>query len=202
MRIKSSTSVALLLFICFLAVLIFSGCARHRDPVENQTPMGQGSLGRSADDKAPQSPQISQAPQGPRIITRSGQDYYVDSNGALHVITRRVIEVPDAGGGLYYIEDDDRPYYIDQSNRLYSRDSTGRTYYIEELRPVRPVEREATPRVPEAYAPMAPARSMESCESQWQSCMSGCNGISPRQPYDRPNCIRNCDVIRNGCLGR
>jgi hypothetical protein len=125
----------------------------------------------------------------------------VDSQGALHLITRQVIESPGAAGGLYYIiEDDDRPYYRDQNGRLYYRDSSSRTYYIEDVRPGRSGETVIIQRGPEGYAPMTPARSMESCESQWQDCMSGCNGISPRQPYDRPNCIKNCDVIRSGCL--
>lgn len=145
----------------------------------------------------------SQSYQGQRFIhDAGGQDYYVDSRGALHLITRRVIEDPGVMGGLYYIEDDDRVYSIDQSQRLYYRDSSGRIHYLEEVRPGRAMDTVIISRQPETYPPMAQARSMESCESQWQSCMSGCNGISSRQKYDRPNCISNCDVIRSGCRGR
>jgi len=145
----------------------------------------------------------SQSYQGQRFIhDAGGQDYYVDSRGALHLITRRVTEAPGVMGGLYYIEDDDRVYSIDQSQRLYYRDSSGRIRYIEEIRPGRAMDTVIISRQPEGYVPAAPAWSMESCESQWQSCMSGCNGISSRQKYDRPNCISNCDVIRSGCRGR
>jgi len=145
----------------------------------------------------------SQADQSQRFVhDAGGQDYYVDSNGALHLVTRRVIEVPGVLGGLYYIEDDDRAYSIDQSQRLYYRDSAGTIHFLEEVRPGRAMETIVISPQPDAYAPMAPARSAESCESQWQSCMAGCKGISSRQADDRPNCISNCDVIRRGCLGR
>ncbi|MFP5223476.1 MAG: hypothetical protein ACLGSA_14390 [Acidobacteriota bacterium] len=144
-----------------------------------------------------------QSYQGQRFIhDANGQDYYVDSKGALHLITRRVVEAPGVMGGLYYIENDDRVYYIDQSQRLYYRDSSGGIHFLEEVRPGRPMETVIISRQPETYAPMTPVLSRESCESQYQSCMSGCNGISPRQTYDRPNCISNCDAIRSGCLGR
>ncbi|WP_027190941.1 hypothetical protein [Fundidesulfovibrio putealis] len=145
----------------------------------------------------------SQSYQGQRFIhDAGGQDYYVDSKGALHLVTRRVIEAPGAMGGLYYIEDDDRAYSIDQSQRLYYRDSSGGIHFLEEIRPGRAMDSVIISRQTEGYAPAAPAWSRESCESQWQSCMSGCNGISSRQKYDRPNCVSNCDVIRRGCLGR
>ena len=199
MSTRGNTAITLFLCVGLLAFLSLPGCTRHRVPDENQMQMGQGSMGQGSGTQVSQAPQVSQVPQGPRFVTQSGRDYYVDSRGALHLITRQVIESPGAAGGLYYIEDDDRPYYRDPSNRLYYRDPSNRTYYIEDVRPGRS-ETVIIQREPERYAPVA--RSMESCESQWQSCMSGCNGISPRQPYDKPNCIRNCDIIRNGCLGR
>lgn len=147
----------------------------------------------------PQAPQ-PEPRQGSRFVrSNDGRDYYVDSKGALHLITRQVIESPGAAGGLYYIEDDERPYSRDQGDRLYYRDSSGRTYYIEDVRPGRPGETIVIQHGSGMYAPMAQARSYESCESQWQTCMSGCNGISTRQKYDRPNCVSNCDVIRSGC---
>lgn len=57
---------------------------------------------------------------------------------------------------------------------------------------------------PMAYPPAYPttypmAYPRESCASQWEKCMSGCQGISPRQAYSRPECISNCEAIRSNC---
>ena len=180
-----NTTVLIFMALALLSVSILPGCAKTQQETQAPPPVA-----------APQY-------QGPRFVhDASGQDYYVDSRGALHLVVRRAVEVPGSGGGIYYIEDDTRAYSIDQSERLYYRDSSGVIHFIEEVRPGRAMETVIITRQPERYAPMAPARSMESCESQWQTCMSGCNGISPRQAYDRPNCISNCEVIRSGCLGR
>lgn len=184
MSIRKNTTLILLLIVGLLATLSISAFAK-RQVIQVQP--------------APS----SQSYQGERFIhDEGGQDYYVDSKGALHLVTRRVIEAPGVMGGLYYIEDDDRAYFIDKSQRLYYRDSSGGIHYLEEIRPGRAMNSVVISRQNQSYAPSAPAWSMESCESQWQSCMSGCKGISSRQTYDRPNCISNCEVIRNACQGR
>lgn len=186
MHTTGNTTVLLVLTLALLSASSLSGCANKQQVTQAPPPVA-----------APQ------PYQGPRFVhDASGQDYYVDSKGALHLIVRRVVEVPQSVSGLYYIEDDNRAYSIDQSERLYYRDSAGGIHFLEEVRPGRPMGTVIISRQPEVYVPAAPTWSRESCESQWQSCMSGCNGISSRQTYDRPNCISNCDAIRSGCLER
>ena len=198
MLIRRNTALILLLLSGLLSLLILPGCTRHRDANENQVQMGQGSLGGGTSARTDQvPPMVSQVPPGPHFVVQSGQDYYVDSRGALHQIVRR--ETVSGGVLYYYIEGDERGYLVDESGRLYYREPAGRIVYYETLSPSA-TETVVAPSQP-VYLP-APAMSAESCESQYQECMSGCRGISPRQTYDRPNCMSNCDVIRSGCLRR
>lgn len=136
------------------------------------------------------------------VITDTGKHYYVDSKGGLHEVVRQTVE-SQGGGGLYYIEDDDRPYYLDQSGELYYRDSSGRVRYIEEVNPGRAMQpgmiiREEAPQTYVAVTP-GPPMPRQSCASQYQECMDGCQGISPRQQSDKPNCMSICDQIKSTC---
>ncbi|WP_243358262.1 hypothetical protein [Fundidesulfovibrio terrae] len=178
MSIRCMKLVLLSSFSGLLLLLILPGCAKQQ------------AASRSTETV------VAPAP-APRIVRQAEQDYYVDSRGALHLIVRQEIQT---GGGLYYIEGDERAYISDPTGRLYYREPTGTVIYIEDLSP--PPQAVIIPRQPEVYVPVAPARSMESCESQWRNCMAGCEGISPRQRYDRPNCISDCEAIRSGCPGR
>lgn len=199
MSIRRNTAITLLLFSGLLSLLVLPGCERHRVPNENQMQMGQGSMGKHPEAQVSETPRVpsgqtTMVAPGPRFIVQSGQEYYVDSRGALHEVVRHEVV---AGGGLYYLVGDERPYYVDESGRLYYRMPSGEVVYYEDVAPPPAVVIPGQP----VYVP-APAVSRESCESQYRECMSGCNGISPRQRYDRPNCISNCEAIRGGCLGR
>lgn len=178
MSIRRNTAIILSLFSGLLFIMVLPGCGKRQQAAYE-----------------PPSATIAPA-QSSRIVRRADRDYYVDSRGALHLIVRRSVET---GGGLYYLEGDERAYVLDQAGRLYYREPTGRILYFEEVVPGETAETVVVPSQP-AYV-TAPAMR-ESCESQWQDCMSGCNGISPRQRYDRPNCISNCEAIRRGCLDR
>jgi hypothetical protein len=192
--ITKTNSLLLALAAGSLLVLGATGCARHETPVSDLAQARQ----------APPAP-ASEHIAGKRfVLTETGQRYYVDSRGMQHTIVREVTEPSGVGGVFYYIEDDDRPYYVDQSERLYYRDSSGRMYYIEDARPGRSSESQVILRAdrPAMVETFSPALSRETCSSQWESCMEGCKGISPKQTYDRPNCIRYCDQIRNNCTDR
>lgn len=137
------------------------------------------------------------------VRTPTGQIYYMDAMGVQHLIARSV--TPPGGGIYYYVEGDERPYFVDEYQRLYYRDPWGMIYYIENINPGRGVVYgvvvQGGPPVVVA-PPMVPAMPAESCASQFDKCMYGCSGISPRQAYDRPNCMSNCEVIRSQCRDR
>jgi hypothetical protein len=164
------------------------GCARNQQPVEmNAQPPAA----------------VAEPVVVKHFVVTDGRHYYVDSKGALHLIVREVQEPAGAGGLFYYIENDEHPYYLDQGERLYYRDSSGRLHYVEDVEPGAVVEpeviiRRTTPGVVLEPRSMVPPQS---CSEQWEECMSGCQGISPRQSYDRPGCIENCDTIRSHCTG-
>lgn len=142
----------------------------------------------------PAAPPPAPVATGNFVRTPTGQLYYVDATGAQHRIASAV--TPPGGGLYYYIEGDERPYFIDESQRLYSRDPWGNVYYIENMRPGGgAVQGGASP----LMIPLAPAMPAQPCAIQWQKCLDGCSGISPRQAYDRPNCISNCEIIRSQC---
>ena len=136
------------------------------------------------------------------VRTESQQEYYVDSRGGMHLVTRQVTEPTGLSGILYYIEDDARPYSLDESQRLFTRDQAGHVYYIEDVRPGRVIESRVILQDNAPYRGMAPAYSQESCSSQYEKCMSGCQGLSRREAYTRPTCVNNCEIIRSGCSGR
>ena len=136
------------------------------------------------------------------VHTESQQEYYVDSRGGMHLVTRQVTQPGGLSGILYYIEDDDRPYSLDEGQRLFTRDPSGRIFYIEDVRPGRVIEsRVAVPAIV-AYRGRQPAYTQESCAYQYDKCMTGCQGLSRREAHTRPTCINNCEIIRNGCSGR
>jgi hypothetical protein len=136
------------------------------------------------------------------VRTDSQQEYYVDSRGGMHLVTRQVTQPAGLSGILYYIEDDDRPYSLDEGQRLYTRDQSGRVYYIEDVRPGRVIESRVLVQESVPYRGMTPAYSQESCANQYAKCLSGCQGLSRREAYTRPTCINNCEIIRSGCSGR
>jgi hypothetical protein len=176
--------IVLCLFAGSLSVLYAAGCAR-------QPP--QETYGRRSGD-------VAEVTESRRFIVRGeNQRYYVDSRGGLHLIAREVPQPSGIGGELYYIEGDERPYYLDESQRLYYRDSSGRVYYIEDVNPGKVNEPEVIIHESRPSMIVSPSESRESCASQWESCMSGCQGISRRQSYTRPECIRDCEIIRNNC---
>lgn len=171
------------------------------------------------------------------VVTETQQRYYVDSQGRMHHIVREVTQ--PAGGMVYYIENDARPYYIDESQRLYYREPTGGIFYIDEVKPIQPSGPSGVypqhgyhpgyyaspqsgpglyytvpdsrspgyqqPGYPQTYYPQAgyqtgyPAMSSESCASQYQRCVDACQGLSRREAYTRPQCLSNCETIRNNC---
>ncbi|EHJ47469.1 hypothetical protein DFW101_1461 [Solidesulfovibrio carbinoliphilus subsp. oakridgensis] len=61
-----------------------------------------------------------------------------------------------------------------------------------------PGSREA---VPAGAYPMSlsPASPSQSCASQYQQCRAACEGISRSQAHTKPQCLNNCEVIRNNC---
>lgn len=132
------------------------------------------------------------------VRTETQQSYYVDSRGGMHLITREVTESTGTGGILYYIENDDQPYYLDEGQRLYTRDASGNVYYIEDVRPSRINEPRGVILENRPSIGMAPIQH-ESCSSQFNKCMSGCQGVSRSERYARPECINNCETIRNAC---
>ncbi|WP_139311483.1 hypothetical protein [Desulfovibrio sp. DV] len=136
------------------------------------------------------------------VHTDSQQDYYVDSRGGMHLVTRQVTQPAGLSGILYYIEDDDRPYSLDEGQRLYTRDQSGQIFYIEDVRPGRVIESRVLVQESVPYRGMTPAYSQESCANQYEKCMAGCQGLSRREAYTRPTCINNCEIIRSGCSGR
>lgn len=136
------------------------------------------------------------------VHTESQQDYYIDSRGAMHLITRQVTQPTGLSGILYYIEDDDRPYSLDESQRLFTRDQAGHVYYIEDVRPGRVIDSRVIVRNDAPYQDMSPSYSQESCAQQYGKCMAGCQGLSRGSAHTRPTCINNCEIIRNGCSGR
>lgn len=136
-RIAMSVRRNTLLFLVAgsLALLLLPGCQRHRVPDDNQMQMGQGSMGKNPSAQVSETPAVPPADRvapGPRFIVQSGRDYYVDSRGGLHRVVRRDVE---SGGGLYYIEGDERGYMVDEYGRLYSREPAGRILYYEERVP-------------------------------------------------------------------
>ncbi|WP_043639973.1 hypothetical protein [Desulfovibrio sp. TomC] len=147
----------------------------------------------------PAAPPPASGATGNFVRTPTGQLYYVDATGAQHRIVSAV--TPPGGGLYYYVEGDERPYFIDESQRLYSRDPWGNVYYIEQMRSGGGavyggvVQGSASPMM----VPLTPTVPVEPCVIQWQKCLDGCSGISPRQAYDHPNCISNCEVIRSQC---
>ncbi len=204
MAIRCTKKPLLLTFVGALLLLGASGCVRSQPVTYN----------------APEPERVTARQFG---RTETGVRYYVDSRGVQHVIAREVSD-PSAGGGIYYyVENDEHPYFLDASGQLYYRDPWGRIYPIEAINPGN-VAYGTGPYVGLPYggetyggatyggavqgagAPMMepawPATTGESCASQYEKCMSGCQGISPRQAYDRPNCISNCEVIRSQCLNR
>ncbi len=186
MTTRRIPAVTLFLFCCLSALIILPGCQK-KEPMTDRADMA------AAPAMAPASEPVS----GPRFLRQAGRDYYVDQQGALHIVTHREVMT---GGGIYYIEGDERPYMLEPSGRLYYREPEGRVIYLEEVTPGEPggmMMSSPQPMHQGAY-PMG----MSSCESQWNECMAGCNSISPRQRSDRPNCIRNCEAIRAGCTGR
>ncbi|MHC1789744.1 hypothetical protein [Solidesulfovibrio sp.] len=136
------------------------------------------------------------------VRTESQQDYYVDSRGGMHRVTRQVTQPAGLSGILYYIEDDDRPYSLDEGQRLYTRDQSGRVYYIEDVRPGRVIESRVIVQESVPYRGMPPVYANESCAHQYEKCMSACQGLSRREAYTRPTCVNNCEIIRSGCSGR
>ncbi|EKO37858.1 MAG: hypothetical protein B193_3464 [Solidesulfovibrio magneticus str. Maddingley MBC34] len=136
------------------------------------------------------------------VRTDTQQEYYVDSRGGLHQVTRQVTQPTGLSGILYYIEDDDRPYSLDENRRLYTRDQSGRIYYLEDVRQGRTIESRVIVQNPIPYRDMTPTYSQESCAHQYEKCLYGCQGLSRREAYTRPTCINNCEIIRNGCNGR
>lgn len=120
----------------------------------------------------------------------------------MHLVTRQVAQPISPNGILYYVEDDDRPYSLDENQRLYTRDQSGRMYYIEDVRPGRSVESQVIVYERAPYRDMMPAYSQESCASQYEKCMSGCQGLSRREAYTYQTCVNNCETIRSGCSGR
>ncbi len=199
MSIRRHSPVVLFLFVGMLSLLILPGCQRHRVPDDNQMQMGQGPQGRNPSAQVSEVPTVLPANRvapSPRFVVQSGQDYYVDSRGALHQVLRREVV---SGGGLYYLEGDERGYLADEHGRLYHRESAGNILYYEDASP-RVVETRVVPGK-QVYMP-APVIGRESCESQYQECMSGCQSISPREAYDRPNCVSMCEQNQRGCQGR
>lgn len=180
--------IAICLLAGALSMLFAAGCARQ-PPKET--------YGRRSGD-------VAEITAKQRFIVRgeNQQRYYVDSRGGLHLIAREVPQPSGIGGALYYIENDERPYYLDEGQRLYYRDSTSRVYYIEDVRPGRIMEPETIVRESRPSVIVTPAAPRESCASQWENCMSGCRGISPRQSYTRPECVSNCDTIKINCRGQ
>ena len=136
------------------------------------------------------------------IRTDTQQEYYVDSRGGMHQVTRQVTQPSGLSGILYYIEDDDRPYSLDENRRLYTRDQSGRIYYIEDVRQGRVIESRVIVPVPIPHRGMTPVYAQESCADQYEKCLYGCQGLSRREAYTRPTCLNNCEIIRNGCNGR
>lgn len=198
MTTRRTPAVTLFLLCCLPVFLVLPGCQR-KEPMTDRANMA----------AAPASEPIS----GPRFLRQSERDYYVDQYGALHTITRRE---GMTGGGIYYIEGDERPYMLEPSGRLYYREPEGRVIYLEEVNPGGSAHMMAgSPQymhpggsahmmegAPSHMYPAGTGMHWQSCESQWQNCLEGCETISPRQRYDRPNCIRNCEAIRAGCTGR
>jgi hypothetical protein len=186
MTITHNRIISICLLAGALSALYATGCAR-------QPP--QETYGRRSGD-------VAEVTATQRFIVRGEQRYYVDSRGGLHLVTREVPQPSGIGGVLYYIEDDDRPYLLDESQRLYYRDSSGRMSYIEDVRPGRANEPETIIRESRPSMHVTPSELRESCSSQWESCMSGCQGISRRQSYSQPECVRDCEIIRNNCQDR
>lgn len=187
MTIKSTSTISAMLFIATLLVLSTADIAqsqRYGTSVRQQT-------------YVPESTTVRRF-----VRTESQQDYYVDSRGGMHQVTRQVTQPTGLSGILYYIEDDDRPYSLDESQRLYTRDQSGRVYYIEDVRPGRVIESRVIVQDSTPYRGMMPAYSQESCTQQYEKCMYGCQGLSRREAYTRPTCVNNCEIIRSGCSGR
>ena len=136
------------------------------------------------------------------VRTDTQQEYYVDSRGGLHQVTRQVTQPTGLSGILYYIEDDERPYSLDENRRLYTRDQSGRIYCLEDVRQGRVIESRGIVQDSTPYRGMTPAYSQEPCAQQYEKCLYGCQGLSRREAYTRPTCINNCEIIRNGCGGR
>lgn len=169
-----------------VAVLFSVGCVQHRQP--------------NLDDTRTAAPNPGSG-YVPEEVLNGQKDYYVDQDGALHQVTRRLVR---SEGGLYSIEDDHdgegRTLEKDREGRLFYKDDSGAIHYVREVQPGA-TERKAAPRKAATARP-APAGKHESCESQWRSCVSACNAISPREAYDRPGCLNDCEYIRRHCSGR
>lgn len=144
--------------------------------------------------------EVAQARANGQGVSADEKDYYVDKDGALHIITRRLVKQQ---GGLYSVEGDDQAKAVetDKQGRLFYRDAAGAVHYVEETEPGVYVEKKAAPKRSGATKPAAKS-PRETCESQYRNCVAGCRAISPREAADQPNCMRDCETIRRGCSGR
>ncbi|MHC1710970.1 MAG: hypothetical protein AB9872_02280 [Solidesulfovibrio sp.] len=186
MGTKGSRAIALGIIVLSLLVLGAAGTARSQPQPETYVRSGT----------------INQERSGGRFVRTGTQRYYVDRSGRRHLIIREVTEPTAPLGMLYYIENDEKPYYVGEGERLYSRDQSGRVYYIDEANQGGTIGSGVI--IIDDISPRSvpPMMQRESCASQYDKCMAGCQGVSRSERYTRPMCLNNCETIRNGCRGQ
>ncbi|WP_243358530.1 hypothetical protein [Fundidesulfovibrio terrae] len=176
-----------------LAMLAAAGCG-PRDRTDTRTLA-----------QAPAPPEervvvVERSPESPRRYFRdtSGQLYYADPQGGLHII-QRTERVETGTGGLYYVVDDNPiQYYMDDSGRMYYYGSGRSVVYLEESGPGHVIDPLPILRGSSVSNRLETGRSMVYCDSQWKKCMQKCSEAPGLE--NKKNCQENCDYDKEQCL--
>jgi len=180
-----------LLVATVVAVLALSGCARKS---KTET----GAMTESPPSSAGGTVTVQKIGDGSKRYFRDtqGRLYYVDPQGALHVIEKTV--AIESGGGLYYIiEDDSIDYRRDSQGRIHYVDPQGRVVFIEESGPGQVIDPLPILRGSELRSRMESGRSVSYCESEWKKCLDKCDKVSGS--LNKKNCFENCDFQKTQC---
>ncbi|MFZ5425803.1 MAG: hypothetical protein ACOZEN_02420 [Thermodesulfobacteriota bacterium] len=127
----------------------------------------------------------------------NGQLYYVDEGGALHTVYRSSAVVRDSGGGLYYVEDESRPFYRDDGGRFYFRDDGNRVLYLEDAGPGEVIDPLRILRGAPAGEQVERGERRGGCAGQLSACLAGCGELA--DPASRKACYSRCERARERC---
>jgi len=170
------------LFLCIIACLALAGeCAGQE---KTPAPVSQvGPVGSVARERA-------------YSLDSQGNEYYVDAQGALHVIGKKVVVTDEKGNKrTYEVRGDEQPRR-DASGRLYFKDKDGRTVYIDEGGPGGGIDPMPILKGTETEQRIESGKSAVYCQDHLDACRQKCQELSYS---DRKVCLGNCERDKEKC---